>query len=81
MQGKRLKFSSDYRGSFESVFSELSAASNKGVVEGKSAMAADLVSVGDSWLSSAIRDRLIEPIKNVEEQDWYKSLSDRWKVS
>ena len=75
-----MKFSPEYRATLEAIFSELSAASSKGAMEPKNAMAADLVSVGDSWLSYAIRDRLIEPIKNAEEQDWFKGLSDRWKV-
>lgn len=80
MQGKRLKFSPEYSGKLESIVAELSAASSKGSVESKNAMAADLVSVGDSWLGSVICDRLIEPMKDVGEQDWFKGLSNKWKV-
>lgn len=80
MQGKRVRFGAEYWVNIESIYSELSAASSKGVVDRKNAMGADLVSVGDSWLSLAIRDRLIEPMKNVEEHDWFKGLSDKWKV-
>ncbi|ONK71624.1 uncharacterized protein A4U43_C04F10620 [Asparagus officinalis] len=79
-QGKRVKFSSDYRATLDSIYSEMSTALSKGSVDTKNAMSADLVSVGGSWLSFAIRDRLIEPIKNVEEQDWFKGLSEKWKV-
>lgn len=44
-------------------------------------MAADVISLGDSWLGYAIRKGLLEPVKNAEEQDWFRCLSDRWKVS
>ncbi|XP_048230281.1 uncharacterized protein LOC8280097 isoform X2 [Ricinus communis] len=37
-------------------------------------------SIGDSWLSFAIQKALIEPIRGVEDQDWFKGLSDKWKV-
>lgn len=79
VQGKRMKLISELQGSLESIFSDLSSASDKNSVEPKSAMAADLVSVGDSWISSAISKGLIEPINNAEEQDWFKSLSNKWK--
>ncbi|GAY53463.1 hypothetical protein CUMW_149400 [Citrus unshiu] len=50
-------------------------------VKGKSASytAADLVSVGDSWLSFVIKKRLIEPIAEAEDQDWFKCLCHEWK--
>lgn len=47
--------------------------------KGKSG-SADMISLGDSWLSFAIKEKLIEPMKGVEYQDWYKGLSDKWKV-
>jgi hypothetical protein len=53
---------------------------DKGQVQPKSAMAADIVSIGDSWLGYAICKGLLEPIKNAEEHDWFRSMSDRWKV-
>jgi maltose-binding protein MalE len=53
---------------------------DKGQLKQKSAMAADVVSIGDSWLGYAIRKGLVEPVKNAEEQDWFQSLSNRWKV-
>lgn len=78
-QGKRLKFSPEFRPSIDTLFSELSKCVDKGQVQPKSAMAADVVSIGDSWLGYAVRKGLVEPISNAEEQDWYRSLSDRWK--
>ncbi|XP_072956207.1 uncharacterized protein [Typha angustifolia] len=80
VQGRRLKFSPEFRGSLDLIMSELSLASDKGLVLPKSAMAADIVSIGDSWLSYAICRGLIEPIKDVEEQDWFRYLSEKWKV-
>lgn len=79
-QGKRLKFSPELRANLDGIFSEMSQCMDKGQVQPKSAMAADVVSLGDSWLGYAIRKGLLEPIKNAEEQDWFHSLSDRWKV-
>lgn len=80
MQGKRLKLNIQYRANLDSIFSELTSASDKGRVQLKSAMSADIVSIGDSWLSYAISKGLIEPIKNAQEQDWFRNLSQRWKV-
>ncbi|CAO2043595.1 unnamed protein product [Urochloa humidicola] len=79
-QGKRIKFSPELRANLEVIFSEMSKCVDKKQVEPKSVMAADIVSIGDSWLGYAIRKGLLEPVKNAEEQDWFHSLSDRWKV-
>lgn len=54
--------------------------SRKGKVNPKSALAADVVTVGDTWLSYAIEKRLIEPMHGLEDQDWFEKLSDKWKV-
>lgn len=43
-------------------------------------MAADIVTIGDSWLNLAISRGMIEPIRDVEEQDWFGGLDDKWKV-
>lgn len=43
-------------------------------------MAADIVSVGDSWLSLAIRKGLIVALQGVEDLDWFRGLDDKWKV-
>jgi maltose-binding protein MalE len=79
-QGKRLKFSPEFRTNLDVLYSEMSQCLDKGQLKQKSAMAADVVSIGDSWLGYAIRKGLVEPVKNAEEQDWFQSLSNRWKV-
>uniref|UniRef100_A0A5B7C2B1 Putrescine-binding periplasmic protein-related n=1 Tax=Davidia involucrata TaxID=16924 RepID=A0A5B7C2B1_DAVIN len=79
-QGRRVKLRPEFRGSLEDIFSDLSMPAIKGKVYPKSAMAADIVSVGDSWLNFAIAKALIEPIQGVEDQDWFRCLSDKWMV-
>lgn len=79
-QGKRLKFSLKYNASLEGIFSDLSMHSRKGHVSPSSTLAADIVSVGDSWLNLAINKAIIEPIQGAEDQEWFKALSDKWKV-
>ncbi|XP_059444182.1 uncharacterized protein LOC132176077 isoform X3 [Corylus avellana] len=78
-QGKRLKFSLKYNASLEGIFSDLSMPSRKGRVSPSSTMAADIVSVGDSWLNLAISKSIIEPIQGADDQEWFKALSDKWK--
>ncbi|KAL5214656.1 hypothetical protein ABZP36_003808 [Zizania latifolia] len=80
VQGKRLKLNPEFRTSLDALFSEMSQCLDKGRIQPKSAMAADVVSIGDSWLGYAIHKGLVEPVKNAEEQDWFRSLSDRWKI-
>ncbi|PWA73089.1 putrescine-binding periplasmic protein-related protein [Artemisia annua] len=79
-QGKRVKFRLEFRGTIEDIFSELSKTIGTGNVTSKSAGAADIVSLGDSWVNSAISKKLIEPIEGVDDQDWFHTLSDKWKV-
>lgn len=79
-QGKRSKLELKSHASLEGIFSDISIAFSKGNVRPSSVAAADVVSIGDSWLSHAINKALIEPVQGVEDQDWYKGLSDRWKV-
>ncbi|KAH9753717.1 Receptor-like protein 13 [Citrus sinensis] len=67
--------------SIDGIFNNLSVPFNKVKSKSASYMAADLVSVGDSWLSFAIKNRLIEPIAGAEDQDWFKCLSHKWKVT
>lgn len=43
-------------------------------------MAADIVTIGDSWLSLAISRGMIEPMRDLEGQDWFAGLDDKWKV-
>ncbi|KAK3034911.1 hypothetical protein RJ639_034153, partial [Escallonia herrerae] len=78
-QGRRVKLRLEFRGSLEDIFSELSTAFARSDVAPKSAVAADLVTIGDSWLNFAITKALIEPIQGVEDQDWFHGLSDQWK--
>lgn len=75
-----MKFRLEYRGTIEDIFSELCMSIGKGNVTSKSAGAADIVSLGDSWINFAIKKKLIEPVKGVDDQDWFQTLSDKWKV-
>ncbi|KAF5774273.1 putative bacterial periplasmic spermidine/putrescine-binding protein [Helianthus annuus] len=79
-QGRRVKFRLEFRGTIQDIFSELSTTIGKGVVTSKSAGAADIVSLGDTWLNFAISKKLIEPVQGVDDQDWFHTLSDKWKV-
>ncbi|KAL4564973.1 hypothetical protein LXL04_029052 [Taraxacum kok-saghyz] len=76
-QGKRVKFRLEFRGTLEDIFSELSTKIGKGKLTSKSA---DVVSLGDTWINFAISKKLIEPIQGVDDQEWFHSLSDKWKV-
>ncbi|CDP19294.1 unnamed protein product [Coffea canephora] len=78
-QGKRVKLQPEFRQNLTDIFSELCQSNNKGAVSPKSAMAADVVTLGDSWLSFAIKEGLIQPIQGVEEQDWFRDLTEDWK--
>lgn len=74
-QGKRVRLKTRFLANLEDIFLNLSKPTSKG----KKESAADMISLGDSWLSFAIKEKLIEPMKGVEVQDWYKGLSDKWK--
>lgn len=81
-QGRRLKLQTGFYASLEKIFSQLSMPFNSKVrVKSTSPAAADMVTIGDSWLSFAIKRGLIEPIRGVEEQDWFNCLSGQWKVT
>lgn len=75
-----MRFRPEFRRSLRNIFNELSNPYNKNKINRKSAVAADLVTLGDSWLNSAIGKRLIEPMRGAEDQDWFHDLSDKWKV-
>ncbi|KAH9753730.1 Receptor-like protein 15 [Citrus sinensis] len=79
-QGKRLKFQMNLCASIDGIVNNLSVPFNKVKAKSASYMAADLVSVGDSWLSFAIKKRSIEPIAGAEGQDWFKCFSHKRKV-
>ncbi|GMN40717.1 hypothetical protein TIFTF001_009926 [Ficus carica] len=78
-QGKRLKFQLKLNGSLDGIFSDLATSFEKGNVGSSSLVAADLISVGDSWLGYAIKKGMIQSIEGAEDQDWFKALSSRWK--
>ncbi|KAF9623912.1 hypothetical protein IFM89_006258 [Coptis chinensis] len=75
-QGRRLKLHFELRGTLLNIFSDMSSSITKGNLEPKSAMAADIVTVGNSWLSSSIKQGIIEPIRDVELQDWFKGFDE-----
>ncbi|EYU29139.1 hypothetical protein ABFS82_05G120300 [Erythranthe guttata] len=79
-QGKRVQFRPAFRRSLRDIFNELSNPIKNGKINPKSAVAADLVTLGDSWLNFAIDKGLIEPIEGAENQDWFRDLSHKWKV-
>lgn len=75
-----MKFRPEFRRSIKDIFRELSNPFNKGKISSKSAMGADLVTLGDSWLNFAIGEGLIEPLQGAEDQDWFRDLGYKWKV-
>lgn len=75
-----MKFRPEFRRSLKDIFQELDDPFKKGKIVPKSAVAADLVTLGDSWLDFAISKGLIEPIEGAEDQDWFQDLSYKWKV-
>ncbi|KAL3329727.1 hypothetical protein AABB24_033874 [Solanum stoloniferum] len=79
-QGKRVKLRSEFRQSLQDIFHELCIPLQKGKINPKSALAADVVTLGDTWLSHAIEKRLIEPMDGLEDQDWFENLNEKWKV-
>ncbi|XP_048500656.1 uncharacterized protein LOC104893138 isoform X3 [Beta vulgaris subsp. vulgaris] len=79
-QGRRLKLSVQFRGTLEDIFCELSMSSSKINASPKSAITADLVTIGDSWLDLMIGKSIIEPMEMAEDHDWIKGLTEKWKV-
>ncbi|CAI9106431.1 OLC1v1005584C1 [Oldenlandia corymbosa var. corymbosa] len=74
-QGKRVRLGSQFRQSLNDIVSELQAP----VKKRDALAAADLITVGDSWLSFLIKEGLIDPMEGVEKQDWFQDLADEWK--
>lgn len=68
------------RGSLNDIFSGLFSSISKANIEAKSAMAADIVTVGDSWLNSVITNGVLEPLQDADAQDLFNCLSEKWKV-
>lgn len=79
-QGRRARLNLELRGSLNIIFSDLSKSFTEGKIGPKSAAAADIITVGDSWLSLAIRKGLIKALQEVEDHDWFRGLDDKWKV-
>lgn len=75
-----MRFRAEFRRSVGDIFHELSNPFRKGKINPKSAVSADLVTLGDSWLDFAIGKGLIEPVIGAEDQDWFHDLSNKWKV-
>lgn len=78
-QGKRVRLRQEFRQSLQDIFLELQRPCNKKATNSKSAVSADLVTIADSWLNIVIKEGLIEPMKGVEEEVWFRNLSDKWK--
>lgn len=76
-----MKFKVNYYATLENIFSDLSIPFTKGDHVPTTALAADIVGIGDSWLKFAVKKAIIEPIKDVEGQEWFKNLSEKWKVT
>ncbi|MEW5310112.1 MAG: hypothetical protein WDW38_001941 [Sanguina aurantia] len=73
-------FSLDQRGQFEDIFKELSETHKQKPGSGnRSSAVADVVSLGDTWLSPAIRQGLIQPLRNAHTYRWYKQMPKRWR--
>ncbi|OMO93735.1 Bacterial periplasmic spermidine/putrescine-binding protein [Corchorus olitorius] len=81
-QSRRLKFQTKFRPTLEDIFSNLCMpfTKPKGNIGPASTVAADIVTLGDSWLPLAITKAIIEPITAAEHQDWFKELGHKWKV-
>lgn len=79
-QGKNAKVSAEFKGSLSDILADLAVSMENQHITPKSTMAADLVTVGDSWLAAAVIGGLIEPIKNAEQFEWFNRLHPRWQV-
>nr|KJB25068.1 hypothetical protein B456_004G175600 [Gossypium raimondii] len=83
-QSRRLKLQTKFRPTLEDIFTQLclpfTQAKAKVNIGPASPAAADILTLGDSWLPLAIKKAVIEPITAAEHQDWFKDLSRKWKV-
>ncbi|EPS65143.1 hypothetical protein M569_09636 [Genlisea aurea] len=79
-QGKRVRFSTEFRQSLADIYRELSYPFRKGKLNPKSAAVADVVTLGDSWINFAIANEFIVSIEGGEDQHWFQQLSHEWKV-
>ena len=79
-QGKNAKLAVEFKANLSDILAELAFTMEKKQISPKSAMAADLVTVGDSWLATAVQGGLIDPIPNAEQFEWFKRLHPKWQV-
>eukprot|EP00850_Spirogloea_muscicola_P021421 SM000249S08232 [mRNA] locus=s249:182713:186126:+ [translate_table: standard] len=78
-QSKRAKISVDFKGELEPIATDLATAARTGKLKKKSAMAADLVTLGDSWLACAVSAGLVVPMEDAETSKWLKQLHPVWQ--
>ncbi|KAJ7558367.1 hypothetical protein O6H91_04G036000 [Diphasiastrum complanatum] len=78
-QGKRTRLSVEFQRSLRDMITDMVLSLENSQLKKQSVMAADLVTVGDAWLGSAIMGGLIEPISNINELDWFQHLGPRWQ--
>ncbi|KAJ7518043.1 hypothetical protein O6H91_21G052100 [Diphasiastrum complanatum] len=78
-QGKRVKLAAQFEGNLKATFTELSSALQKQQMTPRSPMAADLVTIGDSWLGPAIALGLLKPIEDADQSDWFHLLGCKWQ--
>lgn len=79
-QGKRVKITFESQGGLKEIMSALDSALKKKQITPRSILAADIVTLGDSWLHAAVSGRLIQPIDNAEQHEWFKRLCPKWQV-
>ncbi|XP_024521248.1 uncharacterized protein LOC9632420 isoform X1 [Selaginella moellendorffii] len=79
-QGKQMKLGAEFLGSLDTIYTQLVSAKNSGQLTSKSTMAADVVTLGDSWLGVAIRNKLIASVGKPQELEWFQHLDPKWQA-
>lgn len=79
-QGKRVKITLESQGGLKEIMSALDSALKKKQLTPRSILAADIVTLGDSWLHAAVSRHLIQPIDNAEQHEWFNRLGPKWQV-
>eukprot|EP00250_Pteridium_aquilinum_P010560 c19474_g1_i2 orf=133-2253(+) len=79
-QGKRVQITFESQGGLKEIVSALSIALEKKKITPRSILAADIVTIGDSWLQAAVSGGLIQPIENAEHHEWFKRLGPKWQA-
>eukprot|EP00897_Mesotaenium_endlicherianum_P006262 jgi/Mesen1/5664/ME000287S04923 len=78
-QGRRAKLSLESAATSHGIVEDLKDSLKKRQVDKRSAMSADVVSLGDRWLKESIASGLICPIGGAEDADWFKRLDPAWQ--